>query len=112
MKRHFYHHIVNTDDIVIELETMELSEQEKTHLVALLHSSIHYTVLDAVLSELSDEDKKKFLEHSVSSEHGKTWQFLEEKVANAEDKITTAVEKLKKEFKKDIQELKEKEVET
>ena len=63
MKKYFYSHIVDIESIIGELDGLDLSENERTHLITLFDSSIHHAVLDAILSELSGEDKKLFLRH-------------------------------------------------
>lgn len=108
-KKQFYSHLVETDSLLIELDKMGMTEDEKAHLISLIDSSIHHTIIDAVLSELSPEDKKIFLTHVLSEEHDKIWELLDKKVDNIEDKIQQAAESLKKELHKDIQEVKEEE---
>lgn len=108
MKRYFYSHIVETESIVVELNQMGLTGEEKAHLVSLIDSNLHHTILDAILSELSEEDKKIFLKHLASENHSKVWEFLNEKIKNIEDKIKKASDDLKKQLQKDIKEAKEK----
>lgn len=108
-KKHFYSHLVETDSLFIELDKLELTEDDKANLVSLIDSNIHHAIVDAVLSELSAEDKKIFLTHVLSEEHDKVWELLDKKVDNIENKITQAAESLKKELHKDIEEVKEEE---
>ncbi len=108
MKKHFYSHIVETSSLTLSLGDMELSQEERIHLVSLVESQLHHTVLDAVLSELSEEDKKIFLKHIALSEHDKVWELLHSKVKNIEEKIQKAAEELKKELHNDIKKAHEK----
>ncbi len=107
MKKYFYSHIVETESIIEELNMLDLSENEKTHLVTLIDSSIHHAVLDAILSELSGNDKKLFLEHLSRNDNAGIWQMLNNKIKNIEEKIKKAADELKKELKKDIKDTKE-----
>ncbi len=107
MKKHFYSHIVETESIVIELNQIDLTEEEKAHLISLMDSNLHHTILDAILSELSNEDKKVFLKHLAHKDHDKVWQLLNEKIKNIESKIKKASEDLKEQLRKDIKEAKE-----
>lgn len=102
MKKHFYSHIVETDTVLYELHRMEFSEEEKSHLISLVDTSLHHAVLDAILTELSEDDKRIFLTHVAHDEHGKIWNLLNEKVNGVEDKIQKAAEDLKKALYKDI----------
>lgn len=79
-----------------------MSEEERVHLVSIIDSSLHHTILDAILSELSEEDKKKFLEHVASDDHDKIWKHLNEKVEDIEGKIKKIAESLKKDLHEDI----------
>lgn len=104
--KYFYSHLINTESLIVELERMGFSEKEKTHLISLIDSNIHHAVLDLILSELSEEDKKVFLEHVANEKHDKIWEFLNNKVDNIQEKILKAAEELKGELHKDIQETK------
>ncbi|MBI2020363.1 hypothetical protein HYS94_02985 [Candidatus Daviesbacteria bacterium] len=107
MKKQFYTHLVEIESIIVELDKMDLSEEEKMHLASLVDSSLHHTILDAILSELSEDDKKIFLRHVHEDDHQKIWQFLNEKTNNIEEKIKKAADDLKIELHKDIKRAKQ-----
>lgn len=92
------------ETIALRLQYLDMSDEERAHLLGLIDSSLHHAILDAVLSELSETDKKKFLEHVATEEHDKLWEFLNKKVDNIEDKIKDTAEKLTEELHKDIDE--------
>lgn len=106
MKQHFYSNIIEIDSLIIELNQMELSIDEKKYLIDLLHSNLHHAILDTILSELSEEDKKVFLTHLSGDKHDKIWNHLKEKIENVESKIKKTAEDLKKELHKNIKEIK------
>lgn len=108
MKKYFYSHIVEIDSVIVELNKMDLSENEKKHLIEIADSSMYHAVLDAILSELSQDDKKIFLKHLSSEDHEKTWQHLNSKINNIEQKIKKTAEELKNQLHKDIKEAKSK----
>lgn len=108
MKKYFYTHIIDTSTLSLELGNMDLTPQERMHLVSLVDSNIHHAVLDLILSELTPSDKKTFLMHLASEDHDKVWKFLNEKVENIEEKIKKTAEDLKKELHADIKKVKEK----
>lgn len=105
--RYFYSHIIDIESIIVELDEMELSDNEKSHLAFLIDSAIHSSVLDAIMSQLSEEDKKLFIKHLNSASHEKTLEFLNSKVDNIEEKIKQSAEEIKKELHKDLKEAKE-----
>lgn len=106
MKKYFFSHLVEIESLTLELDKLDLTSEQKIHLARLVDSSLHHTILDAVLSELSDEDKKLFLKYIHENDHKKTWQFLNEKVENIEEKIKKAADGLVAEMHKDIAKIK------
>lgn len=102
----FYSHLIEIESIIIELDKMDLSKEQKHHLAELIDSSVHHTILDAVLSELSPEDKKIFINYLRENDHGKIWKFLKEKLENIEEKIKNVASGLKKELHEDLKEAK------
>ncbi len=108
MKKYFYAHLIEIESVTSELDKLDLSEEQKVHLTGLIDSSLHHTILDAVLSELTPADKRVFLNHLQDSDHGKIWNFLNEKVDNIEEKIKKAAHDLKTELHDDLKEAKSK----
>ncbi|MEK7451152.1 MAG: hypothetical protein AAB662_04415 [Patescibacteria group bacterium] len=108
MGKHFYSHIIETSSISLELGDMDLSKEERIHLMSLMEATMHNVILDVILSELSEEDKKIFLTHLSSNNHDKIWEHLKKKIDNIEEKIRKAVGELKDELYEDIKEAKDK----
>lgn len=104
MTKHFFSHLVEIQTIELELDNLTMEEHEKEELKNLIHENIYHAVLDAVLSELSEEDKKAFLEHLITSENDKIWNFINAKVEGIEEKIKKAAEDVKEQIKKDVKE--------
>lgn len=102
----FYSHLVEIDSLIVELEEFDLSDKQRTNLAQLLDTSVHHVVLDAILSELSEEDKIEFLSRLSEDNHDKIWEHLNRKVDNIEEKIRTAAEGLRRELQVDIREAK------
>jgi hypothetical protein len=101
-QKYFYSHLIETTDISIKLSELNLSDDEKKHLTSLLEANIHTTIVENVLSELSEEDKKQFLKNLISDNHEITIWHLKIKIEKLEDKIKASVETLKKELLEDI----------
>lgn len=104
IKTFFYSNLVEIESVTSELDKLDLSDEQRIHLASLIDSSLHHTVLDAILSELPAHDKRVFLVNLKENDHGKIWQFLNEKVDHIEDKIKKAAEDLKIELHKDLKE--------
>lgn len=102
--KQFYSHLIEIDSIIISLDKMSLSKEEKQHLAHLVDSSLHHTILDVILSQLTDEDKRIFMSHLSGGNHDKIWKLLNEKVDGVEMKIKKAADLLKTELEKDLME--------
>lgn len=100
----WYSHLIEIESIVVELDQLDLTNEQKKHLASLVDESLHHTILDAILTELSEEDKRIFLKHVASGSHDQIWQFLFDKVDKIEDKIKKAAEDLKTELHDDLKE--------
>ena len=102
----FYQHLIEVQSLTVELDELDLTQEQKTHLSSLVDSSLHHTVLDAILSELSESDKHVFINHLKTQDHEKIWGFLNSKVDKIEDKIKKAADDLKEQLRKDLKEAK------
>ena len=101
---HFYHHVVIIDSIHVGLDSLELEPHEKEELLMLAENNMHHAILDAMLSELEEGDKKVFLALVLSNNHNEIWKLLSFKVKNAEEKIKRVATELIKKFHEDIAE--------
>lgn len=105
MKKHFYSHLVRFESLHIELSKLDLSEDQREHLLELAASTTHHAIVDNVLSELSEEDKTQALLLLDENDHDKIWDHLKGKIEDIEEKIKKTGEKLIKEFHADISEV-------
>lgn len=101
--KYFYMKYVNIEFLVEELHEMDLSERERHHLATLIDLSMSNAILDEILSNLSEIDKKAFI-HLLQEdpESGYLMKFLNEKVENIEEKIKKAADDLAKQMHEDI----------
>lgn len=106
MKKHFYTNIVETSSISLAIAEMDMSHDERKHLLDLVEDNLHHAILDAVLSELSDKDKEEFVKLFAEGDDEKIWKLLRERVDHIEDKIKLTANELKKELHKDIEDSK------
>lgn len=100
--KYFYSHLIEIDSIISSLDEMDLTDEEKLHLAKLLDSSLHHIILDAILSELSDSDKRAFMQYAAGEDHDQIWKFLNEKIDGVEDKIKRSAEDLKFKLHEDL----------
>ncbi len=102
--KHFYSHLIEIHEIYLSISEIDLSDEERGHLLSLAEANIHATVINAVLPELTEEDKKVFLKNLLSDQHEETWKHLLNKASDIESKISKSLKDLKKELLKDIEE--------
>lgn len=105
--KHFYMHLIETTDITLELANLEISKEERVHLLSLIDANIHIAVMEAVLSELPKEDKRHFLKNLSLNDHDKTWLHLRQKNKDIEEKIKKVIDNTLKELLKDVSESKD-----
>lgn len=106
--KYFFSHLIEIDSVIIELDKLDLSPEQKLHLANLIDSSLYHTILDVVLSELTPQDKRIFLNHLKENDKDRILQFLNGKIDNIEDKIKKVANDLKEELHKDLKEAKKK----
>ena len=104
--KHFYSHLIEIHEIYLSISEMELPDDERGHLLSLAEANIHAMVINTVLPELSEDDKKIFLKNLLSDNHEETWEHLLNNAQNIESKISQSLKNLKQELLKDIEEAK------
>lgn len=102
----FYTHLVEIETIVVSLDELDLTDEQKRHLSGLVDSNIHATILNLVLSNLNEKDKETFLEYFQKRDHDKIWQLLKQKIENIEEQIRKEIKNLKEQLHKDLKEAK------
>lgn len=102
MAKYFYSHIIETTEISLDLGGLDIPKEDRIKLIALAQENLHHSLLDLVLSHLSEEDKRTFLSHLIIPDHEKAWEFVVNRVEGAEQKIINEAKRVKNGFKKDI----------
>ena len=108
MVKHFFSHLIELDTLHVHLDDMDIEEHEREELRELVESNMYHAVLDAILLELSEEDKRALLQLVVEGEEEKVWELLNNKIDNIEEKIKKTAEDIKKILHKDISGVKSK----
>ena len=88
MSKLFYTHIIEIHTLTEKLDELDLTDNHKKHLSELIDSTIHQTVLDVILSSLSEKDKKLFIQKMHQNpEDRELMSFLKERVVDIEEQI-------------------------
>jgi hypothetical protein len=105
-QKHFYQHLIQINEITLDLGELDLSNEERLHLISLLEANIHSVAINTILLELSEKDKKIFLSNLVENNHDKIWEHLWKNSVGIEEKIIKSAESLIKEMRADITKVK------
>lgn len=100
--KHFFHSLVSMDSLRVRLDLLDLSDLDKDQLMEIAERTLHHSILDLVLSELSEKDKKLFLEWHASEKHEEIWQLLNANVINIEKKIQATADTIAEKLHKDL----------
>jgi len=103
---HFYHSIVSMESLRVRLDLFEFSTEEREKLMEVAERTLHHSILDLVLSELNDSDRKLFLAHHASENHDEIWSLLTGNVKNIEKKIKVAAEAVAQKLHTDLRKIK------
>lgn len=104
--KYFYSHLIEIESILIELDKLDLKDEQKIHLTNLIDSSLHHTILDAILSQLNDQEKRVFVNHLTAGKEKEIWELLNSRIDNVEEKIKKAAHELKDKMHEDIKVIK------
>lgn len=105
-KKYFYSHLTSFEILSNELDSLNINPSEKIVLMEIADRNIHHEVMDAILSQLDGEDRKKFLKLLVDDKHEEIWKHLNDKTSDIEKKIKQAADQIRKELTEDIKKLK------
>lgn len=104
MKQHFYSEIVNIESLKIELRAYALDPEEHEELMSLAEEMVHHAILDMILSELSEEDKKTFLLYIIEEPGERIWEHLLPRIDDLHAKIRNTVAEIEAMLIEDLHE--------
>lgn len=107
MMKIWYQKIITIEPLLQDLNEVDLSDEERAHLSELLDSSLHHAILDEILSNLSESDKKLFLKMlHTDPDNGELIEFLNNKIDNIEDRVKKVADDLITEMHQEVREAK------
>lgn len=104
MSKLFFDHLIEFEEIEIELKKLDVTHEERIELERLIDSMVHHRVVDRILTHLPAEHHEEFLDKYYKKPYDPvllSWinQRIEESV---EKHVKDEVAKLKKEILKDL----------
>jgi len=106
MNKQFYSHLVDITIIQIKLNDLGLTPHEHKELMTLVHTIIHHGVIDDILSELREDDKRIFLKNLARDHHDSILTHLQDVIENIEEKIKKTSSTILEELQRDLNEIK------
>lgn len=106
MAKVFYDHLISIQDILVELDEHRLSHNEKVDLIRTVDTTIHYKVMDVMLSHLPQDKHKEFLSAFRQAPFDKKHlTYLRRHKEDIDMEIVKAIEKAKKDMLKDLKKM-------
>jgi len=103
MKKKFYSHILTIEPVHNKMLELELQDHEREELINILHSHIHITVIDIILSELDEGKKNEFLHLvGVKESEDEAWNFVIAHIEEGEEKVKRAIDQIITDFVNDL----------
>ena len=103
MSKLFYDHLIFLEEVEVVLSQHQLDSKDKEKIGAVIEETVHYRIMNRILTHLPKEHHQEFLEKFHQSPYDKNiLVFLKEKVENIEDFIKEEIENLKKELLEDL----------
>lgn len=103
MAKIFYDHLTLVEEVVVELDKYQLSDDEKEELVRIVDENMHTEVLHTILTLLPKEKHEKFLRdfHSSPGEI-RHLEFLKNEIEDVEKEIENVAKRVKREILAEI----------
>lgn len=98
--------LMEQDSLLKELGLAEFDAKQQSELFELMMDILEIKVMDAVLSELSDEEKKEFTIILLGENPDAAKEFLNKRIKNLDKKLDDVVKDFKAELVKDISDAK------
>jgi len=103
MNRIFYDHLIQSEEIVAELDGDELEIEEKQELLAIMDETFHQEILKLILDHLPVEQHETFLTRFYQEPYSeKLLDFLKGFASDIEEKIQQQAQEIKKELLAEI----------
>ena len=105
--RLFYDHlIIDLEDVYAEIEHLEIDGKTRRKLIHIVDATTHHTILDTILSHLSQDKHESFLDRFHRAPHDpEHLTFLKEHIADIEEKIRATAGKIKKNLLREFRQL-------
>lgn len=110
MAKVFYDHLIEFEEVEIELKRLELGAEEKKELEQLIESMVHHRVMDRILTHLPRHHHTEFIDKFYKTPYDpRLLAWIDQKIeASVEEHLKDELKKLKQEILEDIRSSKKK----
>ncbi len=110
MTKIFYDHLINIEEVIIELDQNDISIEERSEFISIIDETLHHHILDTILSNLPFEHHENFLTKFHKAPHDPDLIIYLKQVSgpDIEEKIKTKANEVKKEIISEIKKSKKK----
>lgn len=110
MTKIFYDHLINIEEVIIELDQNDISIEERSEFISIIDETLHHNILDTILSNLPFEHHENFLTKFHKAPHDLDLIIYLRQVSGVdiEEKIKTKANEVKKEIISEIKKSKKK----
>lgn len=104
MSKLFYDHLIEFEEVEIELKKLELTREERHELERLIDSMVHHKVVGRILTHLSAEHHEEFLDRYHKKPYDPTLlAWINQRIEDSVEKhVKQEIQELKKELLEDI----------
>ena len=102
-KKPFYHPLIKTEKICLQLEKTNLQGEEYKEVLCLVEETINTRALSALLNKLPEEKHEAFMEKLSQVPHSEElWDFFGEEKDNTKDHLSQVFGQLEEEILEDF----------
>ncbi len=104
MSKLFFDHLIEFEEVEIELNGLDISSEEKKELEQLVDSMVHHRVIDRILTHLPRHHHAEFIDRFHKAPYDpKLLSWINQKIeATVEKHVKDEIKKLKQEILEDI----------
>lgn len=104
MSKLFFDHLIEFEEVEIELKGLDLGSEEKKELEQLIDSMVHHRVIDRILTHLPRHHHAEFIESFHKAPYDpKLLSWINQRIkASVEEHVKDEIKKLKQEILEDI----------
>jgi hypothetical protein len=104
MKKYFYQHLIDHEDLNQHLDKVGLPKEEKLHLIEIFEKTTHLEVIGFVLSQLPEEHHEALLKNFEERPHDEGLMvFLKRSIDGFDEHLNRIIKEVKQDFLREVE---------